>query len=234
MFSELVDTVLARAKRPERSRDDLVAAVRATMRELHMLALFSRDLIEDEITTTASPHIWTPPSALRQLRAARYDFANDPIYPAFIQPGRAAAKHDYFVYRASNYYVFKGVDVGITISIAYYTYSRKFTYYASGARPATYNAETDTWTYYDLTASGGINYNANDTNKELARSLVGDWLLEYWDNVIEEGALAKFLKLSGDPDRAKSSFALFGSLKADILKAEQHEVIGHAQGVGLD
>lgn len=220
-FSAAVDDVLVRSGRPER-RADAISYVRQTLREcqVYKKVVFARDLIEDQLTATTDPYIWDRPSELRILRtvkySSQYDCRGQNIYPKFLRPGKIQESEDYFYYGGPNYYAFKGVNVGGTIGVGYYSYFKKLPYYAADARPAVFDLNTDSWTY--LTAT-------TDVEKEAARALVTNWLLFDWYDLILEGALAKILKTVND-ERAPSTFALFKSLQKDLMAGEEIDSLG--------
>ncbi len=217
MFSELVDTIIQRTGQgAARKQADIVAYANSTLRELIMKALFHRDFYEDSETATAQPHVMQKPTRFRQMRAVKYQTSG--IYPKFCFPGVDLAKYDYSWYAADTYFVFAGMEVDETIALAYYRYPRRFTYYVAAERPATYSELTESWSY--LAA-----YDTNDTVRATARDLVGHWLLQYWNEVVQEGTMAKILKNVNDQQRASNSFALFKDLQGDILKAESYESI---------
>lgn len=219
-MSACVDAVLARAQRPGRS-NDVVAYVRQTLRECQIVegAAFSRDMTEDSITATASPHIWERPNLLRFLRTVKYNIAtanNNEIYPDFLRPGKILQGKTYYYYGGPTYYAMAGVSSGITIDLAYYSYFAKLPYYATVAdRPATFSLETDSWSYH-------ADYDVDDATRLTARNRVTNWMLTDWFDLIVEGGLAKILKSVGD-ERAASTFGLYKSLQKDLLRGEPFE-----------
>jgi hypothetical protein len=220
-FSAAVDAVLVRSGRPER-RADAISYVRQTLRECQTLkkTRFARDLIELSITSTGSPHIWDRPQELRIVRTAKYatvfDRRGNAIYPKFLRPGKMQEDEPYLYYGGPTYYAFKGADAGVQIDIAYYAYFKKLPYYAVADRVATFDLDTDTWSYLAATT---------DQEKEAARNLVSNWLLFDWYDLILEGALAKILKTVND-DRAVSTFALYKSLQNDLIAGEEIDAEG--------
>lgn len=219
-FSAAVDSVIARSQRPDR-RADIIAYVRQTMRECQVFKkiAFARDLIEDQLTATSSPFIWDRPQELRLLRTVQYGIfgaRNAQIYPTFLRPGKKQETEQYYYYAGPDYFVFKGVDAGTIVNVAYYAYFKKLPYYAIADRPAVFDLETDNWNY--LTAT-------TDQDKAIARALVSNWLLFDWYDLIVEGGLAKIFKTVGD-QRAVSSFALYKSLQNDLMAGEEVESLG--------
>lgn len=225
MFSEAVDKVIARSGRPDRVLD-IIAYVNQTIREAqsHERSLYYRDLYEDTITTTATPHIWTRPHLIRKLRTVKYTQTGyEDIYPRLVMPGRKQGErevHDQlFYYGASGYYAFSGVSVGQTIALAYYRHSPYLEYYSAATRPASFNQSTGVWTYLDPQPA--------DTDEEEAiQYLVSNWLLESYFETIVQGALAKIFNAVSDP-RAPSSYSLWKQYVNDIRANEQYESLDY-------
>jgi hypothetical protein len=216
-FSALVDEAILRSQRRDRIAD-IVSYARSTIRECQVLAFFEQDMIEDSLTVDVLPFQWARPLNLRTLLAAKPNevttrrgkdiwFKNRP-------PGEDALSEWYFLYLSGDTFIFSGTELVLTdvIDIAYFTYSRKFIYYATADRPATYDPETETWSYsedYTTTAE-----------QETARALVQNWLLKYWYDLVLEGVLAKIFKTVGD-ERSRTAFALFKSMQKDLLSGER-------------
>ena len=126
-FSAAVEDVIRRSGRPDR-RADIISYVRQTLRECQTLAIFARDMTEDTITATASPHIWTRPQEFRIMRTVRYNIFNargEFIYPDLVRPSKKQRELTYFYYAGVDYWVFAGVDSGILIDLAYHSYFKK-------------------------------------------------------------------------------------------------------------
>lgn len=224
MFSEMVDRVINRSKRPDRLAD-IVNWANLTMRECQTRALFYKDLIEDEITVpqpTADPFIWNRPTGVRLLKAVKYP---DGSYPNFLKPGPVQKHQRQYFYAASTYYVFVGVsnsiDSSITdpvVGIAYYQYLRRLGYYAVADRPAVYDESAQTWTYNPPTTDPDV--------QEADQALVANWLLLDHGALIEEGTLAKVFKDAGDSQRAVSTYSLYKQLQeTDLLANETLEIL---------
>lgn len=217
-FSALVDEAILRSQRKDRIAD-LVSYTRSTIRECQVLAFFEQDLIEDSIVTTASPHQWTRPLNLRTILAAKPQTVltrrGKKIYFKNKPPGQAVRDEAYFLYLSGNTFVFSGLDLelGNTIDIAYFAYARKFIYYEIVDRPATFDAETEVWSYH-------ANYVATPELQAEGEALVTNWLLSHWYDLILEGVLAKVFKSVGD-ERSRTAFALFKSMQKDLLAGER-------------
>jgi hypothetical protein len=211
-FSSAVDDAIARSGRPDR-RSDIIAFVRTTIRECQVRSYFRNDMIEDSLIADGNVFIWNYPQEFRMLRTVRYPWTNQRgefIYPPEILPGRNQQGQDYYYYGGPGYFVFSGLQAGVSISVSYYKNSKKLPYFETASRPATFSLETDSWTY--LTAT-------TDAEKLSARELVSNWLLFNYYDLIIEGTLAKVFKIVGD-SRASPSYALYKSLQNDLTANE--------------
>ncbi len=232
-FSAAVDDTVLRSGRRDR-KADIVAFVRASVREVRVLALFQKDFVEDQLAATSDPFVWQTPQGFRSMWTVNYpalvDAQGRPIYPRAKKPSRALRGVEHFYYQSGDSFVFAGVANGAVgtfpINVAYYEYGRKQAYYdlfVDGViRPATFSLETDSWTYNIV---DGIDYDSTPELQETARLLVSNWALFDWYDAVVEGSLAKILKVVGDT-RAVSSFALFSSFKKDVLKGESQSAVG--------
>ena len=219
MFSELIDEAVAISGRPNRITD-ITTYANNTIRECDVLELWARDLIEAQLTAAAVPFTWTVPTNFRQIRTANYD---NLFWPKFIEPGKKQTDHEFFYYRASDYFVFANVSTGTLVNIAYYSYLKRLYYFAVGARPAVWDPVAETWSYL----SGGVYVPTlgTDALDAAARALVTNWLLEDWYNTILTGTTAKILTAINDP-RAGNNFANYKSNQGDINKGEQYAAVG--------
>lgn len=220
-FSALIDQTVILSGRGKSIRRQLTSYARSSMREAQVDALFERDLVEDQLTATASPFIWTRPAELRFFRTVRYP---GEIYPKYLTPGKIQFDVDKFYYAASTYYVFKGVEVNDILDIAYYRYFPKLVYFEETARPARYFADLGKWQYLDNN-NEYVDTLGSVTLDEAAQALVTNWILFDWFDLTIEGVLAKQFKVVGD-QRAGSHFALFKSMLKDLLQAEVVASVG--------
>ena len=232
-FSAAVDDVVGRSGRPDRI-SDAISYVRFSIRELQTVEgyLFDSDIVEDVITATTEPFVFTPDLQLqkiwRTMRSVQYPtiFApnGDPIFADYVGIGRKQNQKDHFFYKSGTSFVFSGhggINVGssinVPINIAFYTYSPILVYFKTVAeRPATYSIEDNAWSY--LTAT-------TPDEEEAARLQVTNWVLERWYDAVVEGGLAKLYK-TVDDTRAKSSFALYSVYKKILTKAEPRSHFG--------
>lgn len=217
-FSALIDEAILRSQRKDRI-SDIVSYARSTIRECQVLAFFEQDMIEDQLTVNVLPYLWDRPIRLRTILAASpdeiFDRRDNQRWFKNIPPGQKIRDEKYYLYLSGDSFVFTGEDltVGDTINIAYFTYGRKFIYYAAADRPATYDPETETWSY-------AAAYDIDATTRETARELVTNWILFRWYDLILEGTLAKLFKTIGD-ERSRTAFSLFKSFQNDLTKGER-------------
>ena len=216
-FSALIDESILRSQRQDR-RSDLVSYARSTIRECQVLAFFEQDMIEDTLNVDAVPFLWERPIRLRTMLAARPDIVGrrgKRIWFKNRPPGQVVKDEEYYLYLSGASYVFTGdaLGVGAEIDVAYFNYSRKFVYYAIADRPATFDAESETWSYH-------ADYDIDATTRATARELVSNWLVFRWYDLVLEGMLAKVFKSVGDP-RSKTAFALYKQFQKDLLASER-------------
>ena len=217
-FSALIDEAILRSNRKDR-KSDIVSYARSSIRECQVLAYFEQDLVEASITVTALPHQWSRPLKLRELLAAKpqvtFSRRDKKIWFKNRPPGTMVRDVDYYLYLSGDTFIFTGTElaVGNVIDLAYHTYARDFVYYDVADRPATYDPETQVWSYHD-------NYDIDSTKQETARDLVQNWLLRNWYDALLEGTLAKVYKTVGD-ERSKTAFSLYKSMQKDILSGER-------------
>lgn len=229
-FSALIDEVKLRSQRRDRLAD-MVSYARATIRECQVLAHFEQDLVEGSITTDAVPYMWPRPLRLRGMLAVKpngqYDRHGNPIWFANKPPGEYKLGDNYFFYLSGSTFIFSGdlLGTGQQIDMAYFSYSRKFVYYADVAdRPATFDPETEEWSYAPA-------YDVDEDSRAAGRELVSNWLLEKWYDTILEGTLAKIFKAVGDV-RSKMAFSLYKSQQKDIQHGERTIAVTDHDGNG--
>lgn len=223
MFSELVDTVVARLGRSDRI-EDVIAHANQTIRSAQSRILCYNNLIEDQIQAVAVPFIWTNPINFQKLKAARYsdgEFAVKKI-------GKGQDVYPYRYYEAAGYIAFVGMELNTLIDVAYYRFQPRLQYYAVGARPATavfdYDTEQFQFTYFNLTSIGDLDYTL-PANQALAQKKVSNWLLLKWNEMIQEGTLTKTYKLLGETERASTAFALFEKTRTQEFEPTENDAV---------
>lgn len=217
-FSAIIDTVVQRSLRRDRI-NDIVSYARATLRECQVLAFFEQDMIEAELSVTSTPFLWERPIHLRTILAAKpkevFSRRGNELWFKNRPPGEKTQNEHYYLYLSGSSFVFTGTGlaIGDVIDVAYFNYSRRFPYYPAGDRPATFDDETETWTYLPA-------YDVDDATRETARNLVTNWLVFHWYDLILEGTLAKLYKIVND-ERQRSTFALYKQQQNDLLSGER-------------
>lgn len=235
MFSELVDRICVEASRLD-LKSIAAGYLNQTIRECHMdpaentALFFWPNYREDQVIADVdSAFYWSIPNTrvFQGIQAARFDNVTDdegnPIYAEELIPGKVGNKQDYAFQRTADRIIFKGYGgSGKTISIAYFEYPRSLQYYDVASRPATFNWESETWTYMTTPT----NYDQDDTTRETARGLVSNWLLERWSIVLEEGLRAKIYKRLSDDTRAKTCYSLYTQQRLGLQNSELADIAG--------
>lgn len=224
MFSELVDEIVKTTGKINR-QTDIASYINASVRECAVLKTFYRDQMETQLTIPAEPFIWTYPSNFRGIQAAKLpaDFANAQQHDIYFKssvPGRRQQDLNYFYYGIQDAIVFSGGSTGSLIDIAWFRYPWPLNYYAVGSRPAVYDQEEEIkgnnpWTYLP-------EYDTDDTQRELARELVSNWLLLRWKDLIREGANSKLFRLQDESEgKSRGTFGLYKNLQQDLMRVER-------------
>lgn len=215
-FSALVDEVVTLTGRIN-MRDRITQYARQTIRECQCAQAIkpADDLIEDTLVTNATPYIWPKPQYFREFDAIEYPSLFDSrglvFKPRQRQPGQSHDDTDYFYYISGDSVIFSDLDVGTTINIAYYIWSRSFVYtLAEADREARFDLATNAWIYKTA---------ATPEAQLAARESVSNWLLFNWFDMLLEGTCAKIWKALND-QRSVSSFALYKSLQNDFVIAK--------------
>lgn len=220
-FSQLVDVMVSETKRPDLV-SEIATYLNQTIREVHQAQdnggpiLYGDNLHEKVlIATVATGFSWLidEVDTFQVLQAVRYDsvFGDDcrPIYVEQRKPGRILNSLRYFWYRSGNYIQFAGYGgVDGQISLAWYAYPRRLSYYPANCRPATWTDDYQ-WSYH-------ADWVATEEGREQAELMSSNWLLLRWTDVIMEGLRAKVYKRVGDKDRANLCYSLFSQLRMGI------------------
>lgn len=217
-FSALVDRVVLETGR-EHALLSVLQYVNLTVRECQALGLFAKDLLEEEVVATASPHIFTRPRNWRSLRTVKYDQLS--YYPKMVRPGRAIEKVSAYYYAADDYYAFHGVTVGESIFTAAYYWAKPLQYFGllgtittgfQGGpytiRPAYFNITDDLWYYLNAGQTAYVTSLGNLTEEALRRRNSFNWVLDEWWDVVVEGVKAKLFKQYKD-ERAPAAYAAY-------------------------
>lgn len=227
-FSQLIDKVIALIGRPDQTAD-AAGWMNSTIRELHSDSdgapiHYQKNQIDLILTADKeTDFVWVPPANTQIIRTVKYitntDSDGEPIYPQGLNPGRAQRTQTEFYYRNADNVAFAGYGgLNAMIAIAYYRYLLGLDYFAKGLRPAEFlNGVT---VYFDLTSSGGINYDLDDTNRALADQLTTNWMMNDWEETLSTGSRQKGYADSGDNDRSRSLFARYRNQRIQLALAE--------------
>ncbi len=227
-LSQLVDTVVALMGRP--GQESAAASwLNSTIRELHatkegLPVIYQKNMFDLVLTADVEDgFVWIPPDGMQVLRTVKYitvvDKEGEPIYPKGLNPGRAQRGQTEFYYRNADNVAFTGYGgVGAMIALAHYQYLVGLDYFAVGLRPTEFL--NGAFVYYDLTSSGGIDYDTDDATRLLARQLTTNWMLNDWEDTLSTGARQKGYADSGDADRSRSLFARYSNQRTQLAVGE--------------
>jgi len=218
-FSALVDDVRVRSGRVDRTAD-IISYARTSMRECTVLSMFDQNLVEGVAVADAIPFIFKRPVNFRVWVAIKYPALNRQgglVFAKERPPGKLQDTFDVnWFYRSGDSFIFNGLEIGAKITFAYQAYLPKLAYYTAANRPATYDLETELWTYLP-------EYMGNDALNQAGQDKVTNWMLFNWYDLIMEGTLAKLYKTVAD-ERQKSSYALYKQQQQDLIKGESSNI----------
>ena len=224
----MVDSIVSETKRPDLV-SDVARYLNQTIRECHFdpetnAAQFYRDNLRELQLNTGnaeSSFTWEIPNPanFQQILAVNYlgvfDSSGNTLWPKETRPGRHMRDLTSYFYRVQQTFVFVGFGGRQRlINLAYYSYPSSLPYFAPACRPA----------YYD--DYGGLIYGPDwicDEDKENAKCLTTNWLLERWHTVVAEGVRAKVYKRIADTERARTSYSLYAQLRKGLMTAESAE-----------
>lgn len=230
-FSQLVDDLVSETKRP-----DLVSEIsrflNQTIRELHATPdrnatiFYEENFNEVSLTAdTETGYTWeiTNPTRFQKMAGVRfssvYDSDGNPAWAELAATGPRMNHADWYYYRVGGTFVFSGYGgVDGVIDLGYYEFPRSLNYFASAARPATYDEDTG-WTYH-------TDYNGTAELQETARGMVSNWLILRWNQIIAEGLRAKVYKRVSDDSRARTCYSLYQSLRQGLWTSETAQFYG--------
>lgn len=227
-FSQLVDLIVSETKRP-----DLVSEISTylnqTIREVHFTpdrnaALFFMDNFhESQLTANVEGGFtWDVPNpgTFQKMQVVQYpsvfDRLGNDTYVKETIPGRHLADQEWYYYRVGGTFVFSGYGgIDSLINLGWFEFPPSLKYKTPAARPASYDVE-DGWTYADGVDTPEL--------QAAAQSLVTNWLLMRWADVLAEGLRAKIYKRLSDTERARTCYSLYGSLRQGLWTSETAEI----------
>ena len=230
-LSQLVDFIAVGVGRASLTTT-LAGYMNQTIRELHAApdsrgvsrsVLFARNLIEDQLTANADVGFnWVAPTNFQKMMAVRFDSIlddnNKGAFAKSVSPTKIINTLSEYYYRSGPNVFFSGYGTtGSLISIAYFLFLGRLTYFPVGERPAEFDNFSG-WTYFDLSGlPGHVDYTADNT---LAETLVTNWMLKDWEDLIRTGTIAKYHTSIKD-DRSKTGFSAFQQQRVQLLTTEE-------------
>lgn len=209
MFSELVDTAVHTAGRPD-ALADIARCCNEAMRNMSKRSDFDDDSVEEVVNVPNGygSVIWTP--SVGRTRVRREEFITDGCgcSPVRVQPSRRiqTVPGPYYYQSGANY-VFDRVHT--PLKIYYYAYQPWLMYYPMPLRPARFSIEAQTFFKVD-----GV---TEATEVDIA--LVSNWMLERHNQYVLAATLNAFFATKADP-RQKTWYAMMEKEFADIVRGE--------------
>lgn len=230
-FPQIIDRMVAESRRPDLLKE-ICSYANQALRELHMeptkgnAVFFRENRKEAQLITSGDTGVYwdvPKPSIFQGLEAARYDSVHQDFEGATWAreqaPGRNMNNIRHYYYRAGGRFFFHGAGgVGSQISLSYFEFVPNLRYYATGTAPATYD-DTDGWAYLP-------EYDTSDSQRELAQSMVTNWILLRWQTVAEEGIRAKVYKRLADTERARTCYSMYTQLRQGLYSSEAGVISG--------
>lgn len=229
-FSQMVDDIVAEVRRPDLA-SEVARYVNQTIRECHFstdrqAAIFYRDNFNEVLLTAnvAEGFTWTLPSPTTFQKMAgvkypnKFDVRGGEVWATQTTPGRHLNDLTDFFYQVGSEFVFSGYGgLNANIALGYFAFPSSLKYKALASRPASYDVELG-WTYHASIIT--------DADKEAARIVSTNWLLQRWSDVVSEGVRAKVFKRVSDTERARNCYSLYGQLRQGLMTSEVADVGG--------
>lgn len=229
-FSQLVDDMAAETLRPDFLRNGVIASyTNQTIREVHTMndgqrvCRFSSNREEFRLNTgdTDTGFSW----AIERVNC--YQATESVYYPAVQRParelnpgsfdvnvGRDDVSERFSYYRSGPTMWFRGYGgAGQEIWISAFYYPRSLVYHAVGERWATWDPETESFTYKPSTGK---------TTEEL-EDLSTNWILLRWGELVKEGVRAKVYKRLADSARAQLCYSAYMNARSEMQMQEIHQ-----------
>lgn len=228
-FSQMADELARELVRPDFLTSGLIPAlINQTVREMYTgstagptpgrVIRFTDDLVEAVITPdTDNVYNWTIPNLMT------YQSTGEVYYPRVQREAmqttpierrsgdRSPIGEEFNFYRSGPVLVFRGFgSAGNEIWYSGFWYVRSLVYRPESTRWASYDLETDQWSY--LPDSG--------KPPEEAQLLSTNWIIQRWTDTIKEGVRAKAFKRLGDEVRSRSSYSLFENQRFAMQQQE--------------
>lgn len=202
MFSELVDRAVHVAGRPD-MLEDIAYFANETMRDISKREDFDDDSLEVEIAVPLNTRTvqWDPPKQ-RPFRREKFIIDGCNCEPVRVHPSRKMLTHPGgFYYVSGKTFIFSRVCH--PIRMFYYAYQPWLSYYPQGARPATFDVRSNDWS----------------TTDPVLLAQVTNWLLERHNELVLNGALARFFKAKQD-QRQQVHYSAYEQGLTHLIRSE--------------
>lgn len=230
-FSQLVDELTIEHLRPD-LRTTISSYLNATIREVHMhettqLPVYyeSNRLEVDVVVATDPPALWAIPKVTRFQAIETIYYPDFGEYATKRAPSRIYQPHlvgsPFFWYRSGPTIALGGLNITNKAKISWFEYPRALTYYAAAARPATWDAASESLIYNTV---GSTDYDATDESRELAEELTTNWLLQRWGEMLKQGTRNKIFARLGEEARTRTSYSMYVSQRVQCVNSESMEL----------
>lgn len=220
MFSEVVDKIVTTTGRPDQFRN-VIDHANTIIRKVHAKALWDRNFKTVEATNLNPAHDcnymrWSRPSDFSVLRTIQVgdDYLN------YERPGRHLQQASDYYYADGNEFILVYPRIK-TATIGYYRKPQRFRYFKPNERPAVFDEVTEKWLYLVPNSNGQYTDRlTTDLEEQNARTLVADWLLHEYPDVVNFGTSNLIYSQLGD-EQARASYAIFKDSISDLMRVEQ-------------
>lgn len=207
MFSELVDTAVHTAGRPD-AVADIARILNEVMRNLSKRSDFDDDAVEEVVyvSGTRGSVVWTPSVGRSRMRREEFIIDGCGCTPVRVKPSRRiqTVPGPYY-YQSGDSYVFDRCCN--PLRIFYYAYQPWLLYFAKGSRPA----------QFDIEQGQFMTGTAPATEADIAK--VSNWMLERHNSYLLHMTLNQFFASKQDP-RQSAHYAIAEKEFADIVRGE--------------
>lgn len=227
-FSQIVDEMVAEHIRPD-LRASIVAYTNQTIRELHgrrndgSPILFTGNRVEELWAVDATPALWPIPSVARFQRletafmVERGQYAFERSLSRVYEESQNADTR-YYWYRSGAFVAFGdrmgSLSTDDSIKLSYFMFPPLLKYYAEGSRPATFDVETEEFTYH-------ADYDVSDETRAEAEAKSTNWILLRWgEAVVKQGIRSKIYSRMGEIERGRLAYSHFESMREQMLTSE--------------
>lgn len=227
-FSQLVDSIVMESLRPDQQLT-IISYANQTIRELHTERAsgaavgFTSNLKEVELVanvderfvyTLPTPHLFQKMESIYYPGRGKYAVQR---YPSSAMRFRDQVDGKYYWYRAGSDIAMSGFGgIDSEVYMAWFEFPRRLTYYKPALRPATWNDETQQFTYLPA-------YQGTPELQLQALSLSTNWMLDRWEDTVGQGTRAKLYTRLADDVRSRTAYSMYESHRSGLVSAETHE-----------